>query len=71
MAIPDVDDTDELIQRLRQFSASLIDVYQDANVTEPDAGGYVGDDQFMKSVALLMNQNDLRFVTYIVEKKDA
>ena len=70
MTIPNVDDADQLVERLRQFTANAIDLFQDANVSEPDADEYVADELFMKSIAILMNQNDLRFVTYIVEKKD-
>jgi len=70
MTIPDVEDADQLVERLRQFTASIIDVFQDANVSEPDADEYVPDELFMKSIAALMGQNELRFVTYIVEKKD-
>lgn len=66
---PKVDDIDFLILRLRSFTASLIDEYQDSNVTEPSADGFVEDDPFLCRIGELMQQNQLRFVTYIVEKE--
>jgi hypothetical protein len=68
MTIPDVEDADQLVQRLRQFASNLVDVFEDANVSEPEVDDYVEDGQFMKTIEILMRQNDLRFVTYIVER---
>jgi hypothetical protein len=62
--------SDLLTLRLRSFVASVIDVYQDANVSEPQADGFVPDEQFMSTVASLMQDNELKFITYIVEKQD-
>jgi len=67
---PQVEDIDHLVLRLRSFANSLIDVYQDSNISEPKADGFVGDDEFMSTIGSLMQENELRFMTYIVEKKD-
>ena len=67
---PKFDDADQLVIRLRSFVNAVIDVYQDSNISEPSADGYVPDSQFMHTVAELMGENELKFITYIVEKKD-